>query len=124
MNQDLIRIGDLSRETGVPIATLRYYVSEGLIECLRTRTKYRMFSRQAVAQVQRIVHLKTLKLPLGEIRRILQSGAQPGEATREHVQELRQRLEYILERKNVWAEEERKLRLLLECFAGETEPEP
>ncbi|MBN9417345.1 MAG: MerR family transcriptional regulator [Candidatus Eremiobacteraeota bacterium] len=119
MSQDLIRIGDLSRETGVPIATLRYYASEGLIECVRTRTKYRMFSEQAVALVQRIVHLKSLKIPLAEIRRILKAGSQTGEARREHVQELRQRLERILEHKQVWAEEERKVRLLLASVAHE-----
>ena len=57
MSQDFIRIGDLSRITGVPIATLRYYESEGLIECVRTRSKYRMFTRETVELVLRILHL-------------------------------------------------------------------
>lgn len=118
MSQDLIRIGDLSRITGVPIATLRYYESEGLIECVRTRSKYRMFTRETVDLVLRILHLKSLKISLGDIRRIFQPD-ETGEASREHYLELQQRLAHILERKSVWEEEERKIRLVLEALAPE-----
>ncbi len=123
MTRDLIRIGDLSRVTGVPIATLRYYESEGLIECVRAHSKYRMFPQSTVDIVHRIVHLKSLKIPLGEIRRIFitarQSGDEASEATREHYLELKQRLAHILERKRVWEEQERKVRLLLEALPAE-----
>ncbi|ODT79854.1 hypothetical protein ABS71_00810 [bacterium SCN 62-11] len=120
MTRDLIRIGDLSRVTGVPIATLRYYESEGLIECVRARSKYRMFPKGTVDIVGRIVHLKSLKIPLSEIRRIFTTARQSEEeaslATQEHYLELKQRLAHILERKRVWEEQERQVRLLLESL--------
>ena len=122
MNEDLIRIGDLSRVTGVPIATLRFYESEGLIECVRTRSKYRMFSRETVDIVLRILHLKSLKIPLAEIRRIFNTD-ETGQATREYYLELQQRLGHILERKSIWEEEERKVRQLLETFESEGDEE-
>ena len=122
MSQDLIRIGDLSQITGVPIATLRYYESEGLIECVRTRSKYRMFSRETVDIVLRILHLKSLKIPLAEIRRIF-STDETGQETREHYLELQQRLAHILERKSIWEEEERKVRSLLDSFESEGDEE-
>ena len=118
MNEDLIRIGDLSRVTGVPIATLRYYESEGLIACVRTRSKYRMFPKETIDIVMRILHLKSLKIPLAEIRRIF-STDETGEETREYFLELQQRLTHILERKSIWEEEERKVRQLLESFESE-----
>jgi len=122
VSQDLIRIGDLSQITGVPIATLRYYESEGLIECVRTRSKYRMFSRETVDIVLRILHLKSLKIPLAEIRRIF-STDETGQETREHYLELQQRLAHILERKSIWEEEERKVRSLLDSFESEGDEE-
>ncbi len=118
MNEGLIRIGDLARVTGVPIATLRYYESGGLIACVRTRSKYRMFSKETVDTVMRILHLKSLKIPLAEIRRIF-STDETGEETREYFLELQQRLTHILERKSLWEEEERKVRQLLEAFESE-----
>lgn len=111
---DLVRIGDLSRLTGVAIATLRYYESEGLIECVRTRSKYRLFTQQTVETVRRIVHLKNLKIPLREIKHILLSNA--GKASPEDYDELQRRLSHILEQKSVWEEQERRVRLMLASF--------
>lgn len=113
MSQDLIRIGYLSRVTGVPIATLRFYVSEGQIECERNRSKYRMFSKETIDIVLRILHLKSLMIPLAEIRLLLRTDEMAPDAR--ELSDLEQRLAHILERKVVWEEEERKVRLLLEC---------
>ena len=124
MNSGLIRIGDLSRITGVPIATLRYYESEGLIGCVRTRSKYRIFSADTVEIVRRIVYLKSLKISLAEIRRIIQVTSDSGEATRERYLELRQQLDHILEQKSVWEEQEHKVRLLLESLPPEARLDP
>lgn len=100
--------------TGVAIATLRYYEREGLIECERTASKYRLFRQQTVETIRRIVHLKTLKIPLAEIKHILLSNA--GKASPEDYHELRRRLLHILEQKSVWEEQERRVRLLLASF--------
>jgi DNA-binding transcriptional MerR regulator len=113
-SENLVRIGDLSRRTGVAVATLRYYESEGLIHCVRTHTKYRLFTEETVEIVQRIVHLKSLKIPLGEIRQILLSSG--GQAGSEDYAELQRRLSYILEQKSVWEDQERRVRLMLSSF--------
>lgn len=114
---DMIRIGDLSRETDVPIATLRYYEAEGLIRCLRTRSRYRMFDRGTVKQVKQILYLKGLKFPLHEIRQILASNA--GHSSLEDYLLLKERLAHVLEQKALWEDQEARVRLLLDSFPPE-----
>lgn len=117
ITESMIRIGDLSRATGVPIATLRYYESEGLIHCLRTRTKYRMFDRGTIDQVKQILYLKGLKFPLQEIRQILASSA--GHSSLEDYLLLKERLAHVLEQKALWEDQEARVRLQLESFPPE-----
>ena len=117
ITENMIRIGDLSRATGVPIATLRYYESEGLIHCLRTRTKYRMFDRGTVDQVKQILYLKGLKFPLQEIRQILASSA--GRSSLEDYLLLKERLAHVLEQKALWEDQEARVRLQLAAFPAE-----
>ncbi|ODT78388.1 hypothetical protein ABS71_01860 [bacterium SCN 62-11] len=72
-----------------------------------------MFSKETIDIVLRILHLKSLMIPLAEIRLLLRTDEMAPDA-REHFQDLEQRLAHILERKGLWEEEERKVRLLLE----------
>jgi DNA-binding transcriptional MerR regulator len=116
VSQELIRIGALSRLTNVPVATLRFYEKEGLLQCVRTRTKYRVFCKDQVNRVRQIVHLKSLKIPLTEIRRILSGAQPPPAATREYYLHLKQRLRHIQDQKKVWDEQEQRILLLLESL--------
>jgi len=115
--EDLVRIGDLARRTGVPVATLRYYETEGLIQCVRTRSKYRLFTEDTADTIKHILHLKSLKIPLGEIRQIILGNS--GKTTTEDYQKLQERLAHILEQKSVWEEQERRVRLMLASFPPE-----
>lgn len=115
--ESLVRIGDLARRTGVPVATLRYYEKEGLIQCVRTRSKYRLFTEDTADTIKHILHLKSLKIPLAEIRQIILGNS--GKSTLEDYQKLQERLAHILEQKSVWEEQERRLRLLLASFPPE-----
>jgi len=109
--EDLLRIGDLARLTGVTVATLRYYEREGLIQCVRTSSRYRMFTQNTVDAVKHIVRLKNLNISLQEIRQILQNtGGQPSSKDQA---ELHRRLAHILEQKALWEEQELQVRSML-----------
>lgn len=52
-----MRIGELSRTTGVSRRSLRYYEEQGLLSPKRLPSGYRVFDRSDVDAVQRIRHL-------------------------------------------------------------------
>jgi DNA-binding transcriptional MerR regulator len=52
-----MRIGELSRRTGVNAHQLRYYESQGLLEADRGANGYREFDEDAVLRVRQIRHL-------------------------------------------------------------------
>ncbi len=66
-----MRIGELSRLTGVSVRALRYYEEEGLIRSVRSANGYRDFPDSAVEAVQRIRDLIECGLPTRIIRDIL-----------------------------------------------------
>ncbi|ODT79383.1 hypothetical protein ABS71_01045 [bacterium SCN 62-11] len=120
---NLIRIGELARRTGITVATLRYFESEELIACVRTRSRYRMFPKETVQVIGDIMHLKTLRLPLKEIRAILRNRSQGEGQSCEEYEELQNRLAHILEQKRVWDEQESQVRSMLAFYDSQQEPE-
>ncbi|WP_329278467.1 MerR family transcriptional regulator [Streptomyces sp. NBC_00691] len=52
-----MRIGELSRRTGVHAHQLRYYEAQGLLEAGRGSNGYREFDESAVLRVRQIRHL-------------------------------------------------------------------
>lgn len=67
-----MRIGELSRLTGVDTATIRYYEQEGLVEApSRLSSRYRSYGPDAVQRVQFIRHCRLLDIPLADVRRLL-----------------------------------------------------
>ncbi|WP_067467014.1 MerR family transcriptional regulator [Nocardia amamiensis] len=52
-----MRIGELSRRTGVNAHQLRYYEAQGLLEADRGANGYREFDEHAVLRVKQIRHL-------------------------------------------------------------------
>lgn len=120
---NLIRIGELARRTGITVATLRYFESEELIACVRTRSRYRMFPKETVQVIGDIMHLKTLRLPLKEIRAILRNRSQREGQSCEEYEELQNRLAHILEQKRVWDEQESQVRSMLAFYDSQQEPD-
>jgi hypothetical protein len=58
-NQKLLTINDVSRETGVPATTIRYWDKVGLISAQRcTVNNYRMFTAEHIRQILIIYALK------------------------------------------------------------------
>ena len=67
-----MRIGELSRETGVPVETIRYYEKEGLLEPpMRLQNNYRSYGDRHLARLRFIAHCRKLDMGLEEIREIL-----------------------------------------------------
>lgn len=66
-----MRIGELSRLTGVSVRALRYYEDEGLIRPARSSNGYRDFCDGAVEVIQQIRGLIGSGLPTRIIRDIL-----------------------------------------------------
>ena len=83
-----MRIGELSRETGVPVETIRYYEKERLLEPpMRLQNNYRSYGDRHLARLRFIAHCRKLDMSLEEIREILNyDSSKPEEAG--HIHEL------------------------------------
>ncbi len=69
-----IFIGDLSKQTGVPTKTIRYYEDFGLLKKpKRTNSKYRLYTQEDVEKLLFIKKAKNLGLKLFEIKKIISS---------------------------------------------------
>jgi DNA-binding transcriptional MerR regulator len=58
-----VKIGELSRRTGVSTRLLRYYEEQGLIVPARTTNTYRVYDEQDVARVEQVVGLVRAGVP-------------------------------------------------------------
>lgn len=74
-------MSELARLSGVPAATIKHYLKEGLLpEPLRTSRNMAYYDVALVPRIRRIKELqKTHFLPLKEIRRVLASDAFPSD---------------------------------------------
>jgi MerR family transcriptional regulator, copper efflux regulator len=70
-----MQIGEVSKRSGVPAATIRYYEAEKLISrASRTRSGYRHYSARILTELAFIKQAQRLGFSLGEIREILNIG--------------------------------------------------
>ena len=58
-----MKIGELSRRTGVSTRVLRYYEEQGLITPARTTNTYRTYDEQDVVRVEQVVGLVRAGVP-------------------------------------------------------------
>lgn len=66
-------IGQVAREAGVGVETIRFYERQGLIaEPSRRRSGYRQFEPQVVRRIRFIRHAKDLGFTLREIKELLE----------------------------------------------------
>ncbi|MGW4380952.1 MerR family transcriptional regulator [Kitasatospora sp. NPDC004531] len=66
-----MRIGELSRRTGVRTHQLRYYGAQGLLEAVRGANGYREYDEEAVLRVKQIRHLLGAGLSSEDIAHLL-----------------------------------------------------
>jgi DNA-binding transcriptional MerR regulator len=72
MSNEQLTIGELSRRTGVPVKTLRFYSDEGLLPLAgRTSSRYRLYATQALVRVDVIRTLRDAGLSLDSIKKVL-----------------------------------------------------
>ena len=101
-NNRQLKIGELARQTGLSIKTIRYYESRGLLEHpLRTEGGYRLYGPEEVARLRFVQRAKLLGLTLEEIRELVELAVRCNEG------DIVPRLEEVLEAK--LAETERKM---------------
>lgn len=68
----LLKIGELSAQSGVPIKTIRYYEELGLLPSVgRTEGNYRLFVPQTLQRLAFIKRLQKLGLSLHQIKECL-----------------------------------------------------
>jgi DNA-binding transcriptional MerR regulator len=68
---DTIGIGDLARQTGLPVRTIRFYCDEGLLEPVRSTGGHRRFDVATVDRLNLIRRLRGLGLGLRLITDVL-----------------------------------------------------
>jgi MerR family copper efflux transcriptional regulator len=103
----LMRIGELSRQSNLPVKTLRYYEELGLIQSqTRTEGGFRQFLPDCIPRLDFIKQAKSLGLSLQEIRHILDihdQGEKPCREVRhtlqEKVEEIEQRIQELTQLK-------------------------
>jgi len=67
-----MRIGELSKKTGLTADAIRFYERTGLIKSpSRSDGGYREFSKDTVASIQFISRCRALDIPLSEVKKLL-----------------------------------------------------
>lgn len=79
-----MRIGELSKKTGLTIDAIRFYERSGLIRgAARTEGGYREFSPEAGAALEFISHCRSLDIPIPEIKKLLKVRSGTSKSCRE-----------------------------------------
>jgi Cd(II)/Pb(II)-responsive transcriptional regulator len=72
-----MRIGELARQAGVDVQTVRYYEREGLLAApARTDSGYRAYGPEHLERLNFVRHCRSLDMPLAEIRRLTELSRQ------------------------------------------------
>ncbi|MFD1341929.1 redox-sensitive transcriptional activator SoxR [Litorisediminicola beolgyonensis] len=66
-----LSVGEMARRAGVPVSTLHFYESEGLIESWRTAANHRRYDRRELRRVAVIRVAQSLGISLAECRDML-----------------------------------------------------
>jgi DNA-binding transcriptional MerR regulator len=83
MAKERLAIGELSRRTGVPVKTLRFYSDEGLLPpAERSRSGYRLYGPEAVLRIDLIRTLREAGLGLDSIEKVLRRETSLADAIR------------------------------------------
>lgn len=107
----LLKIGEVAKQTGIGIETLRFYERSGLLDRpARTEGGYRLYDEEALLTLEFIKRAQTLGFTLDEIRQIIadsRSGHSPcdevREIVRERLRELDERMRQMRKYRNALA---------------------
>jgi DNA-binding transcriptional MerR regulator len=83
MKKQSLTIGELSRRTGVPVKTLRFWSDEGLLPpATRTRSGYRLYDEDATMRLDLVRTLREAGLGLEAIKKVLRNDLSLADALR------------------------------------------
>src|SRR5689334_5793804 len=81
-----LTIGEVSRRTGLPVKTLRFWSDEGLLPpTSRTASGYRVYGEEAVLRLDLLRTLREAGLGLDAIRKVLERDMSLADALRLHL---------------------------------------
>ena len=111
----MLKIGDVSKRSGVGIEALRFYEKSGLLDRpSRTYSGYRVYGEEVLERLAFIKQAQALGFSLEEIRRIVDD-ARKGQSPCEEVREIvRQRMAELDERLRELQRHRRELKATLE----------
>lgn len=67
-----MKIGELSKKTGLTIDAIRFYEKSGLIsQTSRTESGYREFDSEIIAVIEFVSHCRSLDIPIPDIKKLL-----------------------------------------------------
>lgn len=73
-----MKIGELASCAGCDVQTVRFYEREGLLEApVRDGSGYRRYEDRHLTQLSFVRHLRSLDIPLTEVRQLLDYAARP-----------------------------------------------
>lgn len=95
-----MKIGELASRAGCDVETVRFYEREGLIEApARDASGYRRYEDRHLTRLSFVRHLRSLDIPLSEVRQLLDCAARPDQSCAQvnelldgHIALVRQRL--------------------------------
>lgn len=93
--RDLVSIGELSRRTGVPVRTIRFYCDTGILPSRRTSGGHRVFEPGLVDRLLSIRRLRTLGLGLTEIAEVVSGSTTIEDAITDARAEVRTQLDAL-----------------------------
>jgi DNA-binding transcriptional MerR regulator len=86
MEKERLTIGELSRRTGMPVKTLRFWSDEGLLPpASRSASGYRMYSEEALARLDLVRTLRDADVGIETIRKVLRHDLSLADALRLHL---------------------------------------
>lgn len=108
----LLKIGEVAKQTGIGIETLRFYERSGLLDRpARTNAGYRLYNAEALLTLEFIKRAQTLGFTLNEIRQIIddsRTGHSPcvevREIVRARLRELDERLRQMQQYRDAMAQ--------------------
>lgn len=71
MASDEMLINELAKRAGVTVRTIRYYMDQGLLPPPNQKGRYAIYSNEHLERLELIRRLKAIRLPLDEIRQLL-----------------------------------------------------
>jgi len=103
MSPDLLTIGDVARQTGIPSKTLRYYEDIDLVPATtRAANGYRLYDDRTVHELHFVKRARDLGFAIDDVRRLLalwrnphRSSGQVRELAREHVAAIERKIEEL-----------------------------